>query len=669
MESFPQLGKLLLFRRAIAAGTDVTAAAPPVAMRGVAADVAKLWNAQLDLQQMHVESIARALGSYPSPSQTPLAEILRGRVAFVQAKETDTAIAYENAVSLGPGRDGLWMETAQALETLGFTDRAESYFQRLARIGSRDANVYYSLAVLAAIHNHEDQAEKALQTAWTLRPVVREQLVGTGALWSTLRRPGVNSQIKVSAAAEATFASPAVSTRPIILPPDAQTRVSGEFLDIQIRDAELAVPGGACLAPPGTAVVDAGAWSRVEEGKALGEFAQLTAAARNSGSYTQPLLRRRIMRCAEALAAHNRWSDLLQLSDGLSPASEHVPAELFFLRDMALQRMQRTEEARQLLLDLARSPSLQRRNDPQLFIELGDMLASVDLFDPAIKVLDHAVTLRREASNAVDILVTKIEMNKRLATKYQTYNSGHFEIHYPEDVPPAFAEQMGQILEAELKREQKWVSVPNFRPTAVNVVWWRDFRSAYTGSDFILGFYQGKITLPFAGIPGWYPEITAILSHELCHAIISQATNDQAPRWFQEGLAQRVEMVPYKANAFNMYEDDKLLSVSLLDAVLRGSPDPEMIGEAYIVSQTIIRFIESAYGQAGINTMLAAYRDGATTEEAIRKLSGLSVADFDTRLRAWGRSGNKVFENRDIVDYSGQQRNDLQWSKPHGGSR
>src|SRR5205814_7609359 len=121
--------------------------------------------------------------------------------------------------------------------------------------------------------------------------------------------------------------------------------------------------------------------------------------------------------------------------------------------------------------------------------------------------------------------------------------------------------------------------------------------------------------------------------------------------------------------AFNMYEDDKLLSVSLLDAVLRGSPDPEMIGEAYIVSQTIIRFIESAYGQAGINTMLAAYRDGATTEEAIRKLSGLSVADFDTRLRAWGRSGNKVFENRDIVDYSQHEGNALQWSKPHGGSR
>ena len=654
--TYPRLASLLPFRRAIAAGTDVSAATPPAGLRGVAADVAKLWAAQLDLEQMRVDNATRTLRAEPDPSRTPLTEVLRGRLAFSQAREAESVIAYEHAVNLGPGRDGLWLETAQALDTLGFSSRAESYFRRLSRIGSRDANVYYSLAVLAAMKNNEEDAIANLKTAWSLRPVSRQQLVGTPVLWSTLRNPEIVNHIQLSAAAEATFTSPAVSTRVIRLPEGAQPRVSGDYLDVQIGDAELSVPGGACLAPQGTPIVDAGIWTRSEEQKALADFNQLAPLARNAGSYTQPQLRRRILRCADALAEHNRWADLVQMTDGLAPRSEHVPADLFFLRDLALQRLHRDVDAKSLLLDLAVSPSLRRRNDPQQFVSLGSMLAQADLFDPAVKVLDHAASLKREGTAGIDDLVTRISMNKRLATKYQTYKTSHFEIHFPEDVSAAFAQQMGAILENELKREAKWVTVTNFKTVVVNVVWWRDFRATYTGNDFILGFYQGgKLTIPFAGIPGWYPDITAIMSHELCHAIIAQATNDQAPHWFQEGLAQRVEMVPYQSNAFNMYDDERLLPVSLLDAVLRSSPDPGMISEAYIVSQTIIRFIESAYGQKGIDAMIAAYRDGATTEEAIQRLSGLSVPAFDAKLRAWGRGGTKVFENHEIIDYSQQE--------------
>ncbi|HKO01850.1 MAG TPA: hypothetical protein VJ032_09170, partial [Thermoanaerobaculia bacterium] len=109
-------------------------------------------------------------------------------------------------------------------------------------------------------------------------------------------------------------------------------------------------------------------------------------------------------------------------------------------------------------------------------------------------------------------------------------------------------------------------------------------------------------------------------------------------------------------NAFNMYEDNRLLSISLIDDIVTGSPDPDMIGEAYIESQTIIRFVEATYGAAGVGKLIAAFHDGATTDEAIAKLAGTSVADFDTKLRAWGRNGRKVFENDDITRYDEIER-------------
>ena len=255
----------------------------------------------------------------------------------------------------------------------------------------------------------------------------------------------------------------------------------------------------------------------------------------------------------------------------------------------------------------------------------------------------------------LDEQVRQIQMNKRLATSYTTVTTPHFELHVPQEMSSTSAAMTGDILEKELARLQGWVSIPDFKRVVVNIVWWDEFRSTYTGSDFIVGFYTGKITLPFAGVEEYIPEIVAILSHELCHAMIAQRTHDQAPHWFQEGLAQRIEMKQYSMNAFNMYTDDRLLAVSLLDAVLRGSPDPGMISEAYIESQTIIRYVEAKYGRAGVTKMLDAFRDGATTEEAIQRLTGKPVAQFDTDLRAWGRTGTKVFEDNVMIHYDGEK--------------
>jgi tetratricopeptide (TPR) repeat protein len=654
---------LLPLRRAMAAGAaDVEPIFRSTPAVGSARQVADLWKAQWDLQQTRSAAVVKTLSRFPSPSEIPLAEILRARLAYFEGKEVDSIVAYEHAVSLGPGRDGLWYETEQSLSTLGYDERARRYLNRLARMGSRDANVYYSLAVLDAADRHEEDCERELKKAFELKPVERASLVGTAALWSVLRRPAIAAFVKLSDPSEATFASPTLATRTIALPPEATARVSGDFFDVRIGEQELAVPGGASLAPAGAAITDAGEWGRSDEQKALADLPRLLSVPRTAGSFTQPQLRLRITRAVRALAEHNSWPQLLQLTEGLSPRWENIPPQILFLRDVALQRMQRRDEARLLLEELAASPVVRRKNEPETMIELAEMLASIDQYDPAIKLLDRAASVRQ--ISWIDDRVRQLQMNRRLQTKYATLRTTHFEIHYPDDVKPAFVQDFGAILESEFTRVQKTVPVPGFRSVVVDLLWWRDFRSTYTGSDFILGFYEGKITVPLAGAPAWVPPIVAILTHEMTHAMIAQATNDQAPHWFQEGLAQRMEMRQFHANAFNMYEDDKLLSIALLDAVLQGSPDPGMIQEAYIESQTVIRFIEATYGPSGIPKMLEAFHDGATTAEAFQRLSGLTTAAFDTQLRTWGRGKATVFENPPPVRYDSDPNNSLHWVKP-----
>jgi tetratricopeptide (TPR) repeat protein len=627
------LRSLLPLRRAVTSGTgEVEAGANPIA---------KLWKIQFDLQQTNVDAAKRALDAFPSPSDTPLVEILRGRIALMQSDESAAALAFEHALNLGPGRDAIWMESADALMALGYDERATGYLQRLARTGSRDADVYYSLAVIAANEKRDDEAEAMLRQGWILRPVERQQLLSADVFWSVLHRPSVTSTISFGAATDPLVTSATASARPVALPANAEARTSGDFLHVQIGEQELLVPGGAALAPVGTPVVAATEWSQQEEQQHLADLPRLMTSGRNAAAYAQPALRRRISATADALAAHNRWPELLQLTDQLSASAEYVPPSIFFLRSVGLQRMHRSADAKQLLINVAASRVLQRKKDAAALTELAELFAAHDLYDAAVRMYDRSQSIRANAF--IDERVRQIQMNKRLATSYYTTKTPHFEIHFPAEVSATSAAELGNVLELELKRLQEWIPTPDFQPVVVNVVWWDEFKQTYTGSDMILGFYNGKITVPFAGVRELIPPVVAILAHELSHAMIAQATNDQAPRWFHEGLAQRIEQRPYHENAFNMYEDDRLLPVTLLDAALRGSPDPEMIGAAYIVSQTDIRYIEARYGKAGVRKMLQAFRDGQTTEQALTTLSGKPIAQFEGELRAWGRSERRVF--------------------------
>ena len=662
-----RLTALLPLRRAMAEGHAEMNALPRAACsHNTCREIEALWTTQIALQQMKTTQAKAALEKIGDGTRIPLVEILRGRLALFEGDAVAAAVAYENAVNMGPGRDGLWYESAAALLALGFEDRAAGYLRRLSRVGSREADVYYTLSMLSASEKNDD-AENNLLAAWQLQPAERSQLLAAAPLWSVLRKPRTSTFISLSEPAEATFASEKAATRPISLPEGAVARISGDFLSVGIGEQELLVPGGAALAPVGTTVADAATWARSEEDRGLREYEQLVAAARNAGAFTQPALRRRITRTANALAARNRWSDLASLTGELTPAAEHVPAELFFLRNTALVRLERNDEAKRLMSQLAGSKVLQRRKDARALEQLGEMLAQHDLFDQAIAMYDRAQLIR--ANPYIDDRVRQLQMNKRLATKYSTHKTEHFEVRYPEDLSMSAAITTGKILEAEFQRLQKWIPVRDFKTVAVNVVWWQDFRSTYTGSDFILGFYQArKITVPFAGVRSYIPPVVAILTHELAHAMLAQATNEQAPRWFQEGMAQRVEMKEYMPNAFNMYTDDKLLALAVIDAVMTRSPDPEMITEAYIEAQTIIRYVESKYGEQGLAKMIAAYADGLSTAEAIARVTGRSVAQFDGDLRTWGRGASRVFTDAPPVRYDVEDEG-IRWSGGARGSR
>ncbi|HEX8152048.1 MAG TPA: hypothetical protein VF698_02930, partial [Thermoanaerobaculia bacterium] len=508
---------------------------------------------------------------------------------------------------------------------------------RLEKIGSREADVYYALALVDASKRREEQAAAALRKAWSMRPVQREELVRVTPLWPLLREGSTRSFIDVSSPDEARFATPPGD--PMTLPLNVTARVSGDLVQFVVsgkQPSDVTVPGGAALAPAGATPMLPSEWAREEDERALEDLPNLLPVAQKASAFAQPALRHRITRAATALSNRNRWSELAQLTEGLTPRSEHVPSDLFFLRDTALRRLGRIEESKTLLAELAASKVLQRKNDAQALETLAEKLASLDYYDAAIRMYDRAQAIRENPYT--DDRVRQIQMNKRLATRYSTQTTPYFEIHYPSDVSATSAETIGRILESEHTRLQKWIGEPLKQRMVVNVVWWRDFRATYTGSDFIVGFFTGKITVPFAGIEEFTPLPVSILSHELMHAMLAQATNDQAPRWFHEGLAQRIEGKTHSSNPYRIATSDRLVAMSLVDDTMRSSPYPAEIANAYAQSEMAVQFLEARHGVGGIRQMIAAFRNGASSDEAVRAVHATPMARFDHDLRDWAKT-------------------------------
>lgn len=636
---------MIELRRRAASGESVEAP------KNGAADVAGragLWNAQLHLGRSDFASAADVLSKVPGKDEVPLAHILAGRTAFLQNRDLDAVLAYERAMELGPERDDLLYETASVLMTLGFDDRAERYLRRLVEMGSREPDVYYALAILESFDGTEEKAEKALFTAYRARPVLRSSLIRAGALHQLARRPAVRQLLAIQRSDEPLIQPARLAEKPLAIPAGAGALCIGEHLEVDFIGRKLHVPGGAFMAPAGTRVLDAGAWDRMEAVRALGSAPVLAGLAAQASTYAQPALARRVTETASTLAAHHRWNDVKQLTAGVTTTFALVPPDLVLLKAQAQKRTGDTEAARRLLAEMVGNPAFLKRLDAGQLLETGEMLASLRAYDAAIRIMDRAGQL--EELPRLDDRVRQLSMNKQVA-EFNSHRTPHFIIRYPNEMDSLGARTIGDIAEAEFRRLQQWIPIASLEPVAINVLTWETFRGIYTGGDHILGFYDGQITIPFAGVGNFSPEIVAILSHELAHAMIAQRTHDQAPRWFQEGLAQRVESVQFMPNPFNMYDPEQFLAFRLLDDMVMYSGDYAMVAQGYLVAHALIRYIEQERGQAGLAKLLDAFAAGTPTDEAIEAMSGKSLSQFDQAFAAWGHGRRQVFENTDLVKY------------------
>lgn len=128
--------------------------------------------------------------------------------------------------------------------------------------------------------------------------------------------------------------------------------------------------------------------------------------------------------------------------------------------------------------------------------------------------------------------------------------------------------------------------------------------------------------------------LPTVFRHELAHLALHAATDGRASRWLQEGYAQ------YASGSWNWQQAWRIRFTLLvrggdvLEGLTLGFPrDAEGARLAYLLSYTAVHELANLGGERGLATFFRALREGATTDEALREVFGLTLAGFEERWR------------------------------------
>jgi hypothetical protein len=139
--------------------------------------------------------------------------------------------------------------------------------------------------------------------------------------------------------------------------------------------------------------------------------------------------------------------------------------------------------------------------------------------------------------------------------------------------------------------------------------------------------------------PGMEEELARLLSHEVLHLVIAQATDNPfgtPPAWLDEGLATLYQEVaePWLDTALERARRSGTLpSLRALSASFGTDPEAALLG--YAASRSVVEYLLTTYGEEGIARLLAAYREGVSDDEALAESLGIDVDQLDRAWRAW----------------------------------
>ncbi|MEN6450491.1 MAG: tetratricopeptide repeat protein [Thermoguttaceae bacterium] len=130
-----------------------------------------------------------------------------------------------------------------------------------------------------------------------------------------------------------------------------------------------------------------------------------------------------------------------------------------------------------------------------------------------------------------------------------------------------------------------------------------------------------------------------VLTHETVHIINLQQTHFDCPHWYTEGLAVWSERAPRPRVWCDLLvareASGKLMDLDALNAGFTRPSSSDDWAMAYCQAELCVEYMLSRKGEQSLRDLLSAYTDGLTTPDAIRRVFGVSQAEFERGYKSF----------------------------------
>jgi hypothetical protein len=289
-------------------------------------------------------------------------------------------------------------------------------------------------------------------------------------------------------------------------------------------------------------------------------------------------------------------------------------------------------------------PPYSRPADPFAPATLVSLTATIDLKETTLipfstvsywwEAIDQAGQTARSETQ------TLIYVDNRFA--WQEFTSGPARVHWYQG-DSGFGGAAANIAAEAIPGLQQQIGVEPPSPLDVYVyASIDDLRSAVelAGREWLGGQARPELGVVLVAIP---PGDSARLQmrrdipHELTHLMtfVAAAPNyDAVPRWLDEGLATLNEGEPNSTQVLAVQDalaKNRLIPIESLCGAFPADASAALL--AYGQSRYIVQQIINEYGSAGIQALLAAYRDRATCSGGVERALNITLPELELKWR------------------------------------
>lgn len=297
--------------------------------------------------------------------------------------------------------------------------------------------------------------------------------------------------------------------------------------------------------------------------------------------------------------------------------------------------------AARFYLDLARQNAPGAK--PSIYRTLAQVYEALHRLEDAVDAFEEFLRLSGEEPAVLERLA-RLKAELALGVAQRLLESGDFAVFYDPAIPSETAEKAAAALAQSYKTQSALLATALPARQPVILYTGRAYFALASVPDWVSGVFDGKIRvcLDAAGAPT--PELSAVLAHELAHALIRRASADRAPGWLHEGLAQWLEGRRLTRRDFRqIFAGQKALALPELDGLFARQLDRVGARRHYAEMLGLVEYLAAERGEGAVACLVRGLSEQRPIDEILRRETGFSSESLVAGWKAWaGLSGRGV---------------------------